>query len=146
MIYKHQGLVFRLRSLVLLRSVYPTIILLYYILGKEEPFITLHVSVGVKEIPVILALAISGTLLCFLISQRISRSRLLDYIGRETLTIYLFHMYFLLKLLPHLTSLIHGGLIGYVSGVLLVIATLVFCTFVNVVLNTKYFKWVLGKF
>lgn len=78
MIYKHQGLVFRLRSLVLLGSVYPTIFLLYYILGKEEPFITFHVSVGVKEIPVILALAISGTLLCFLISQRISRSRLLE--------------------------------------------------------------------
>lgn len=146
MIYKHQGVLLRVKSLILVGSVYLVIISLYYIQGKEEPFITLHVTVNIKEIPVILALAISGTLLCFLISQRISRSRLLEYIGRETLTIYLFHMYFLLKLLPHLTSLIHGGLIGYVSGVLLVIATLVFCTFVNVVLNTKYFKWVLGKF
>jgi len=29
---------------------------------------------------------------------------------------------------------------------LLVIATLVFCTIVNVVLSTKPFKWALGKF
>lgn len=145
-ICKHQDLVLKLRSLVLIGAVYPVIILLYYILGKEEPFITLHVSVEVLEIPVILTLAISGTLLCFLVSQWISKNRMLEYIGRETLTIYLFHMYFLLKLLPHLSNVIHKGLIGYVSGVLLVIATLVFCTIVNVVLSTKPFKWALGKF
>lgn len=146
MICKHQGLLLRVRSLVLIGAVYPVIILLYYIQGKEEPFITLHVSVEVLEIPVILTLAISGTLLCFLVSQWISKNRVLEYIGRETLTIYLFHMYFLLKLLPHLSGVIHKGTMGYATGVALVISTLVFCTIVNVVLNTKYFKWVLGKF
>ena len=87
MICKHQGLLLRVTSLVLIGAVYPVIILLYYIQGKEEPFITLHVSVEVLEIPVILTLAISGTLLCFLVSQWISKNRVLEYIGRETLTI-----------------------------------------------------------
>lgn len=145
-ICKYLDLLFKVRNLVLFGAVYPVIIILYYILGKEEPFITLHVSVEILEIPVFLTLAISGTLLCFLVSRWISKNRVLEYIGRETLTIYLFHMYFLLKLLPHLSSVIHKGIIGYATGVLLLFSTLVFCTIVNIVLNTKYLKWVLGKF
>lgn len=101
LIYRYQVMLFRFKNLIMLSSLYPIGLLLFYLICKgDEPFVTLHVTVGIKELPAFLILTISGTFLCFTVSRWIPQNKVMEYIGRESLTIYLFHMYFLLKLLP----------------------------------------------
>lgn len=145
--YQYQSVMLRLKSLIVISLLYPLGIVLFHLMcDGDEPFITLHVEVALRQIPLFLMLSISGTFLCFMVSKWILRNKIMEYIGRETITIYLFHMYFLLKLLPHIKGIVHTGLTGYVGGVLVVLATLAFCSIVDKILTAKYFKWVLGKF
>lgn len=60
-------------------------------------------------------------------------------------------MYFLLKTLPFLAATCNGPMkqsaaAGIAVGILFIMATLLFCTIMNIILNTRYLKFILGKF
>ena len=55
-------------------------------------------------------------------------------------------MYIILKVLPLLVGKLSQGVMGGTIGILLVIFTIIVCIGIDVLLNTRYLKWFLGKF
>lgn len=108
-------------------------------------------SISMIALPLFILVAISGSLFSFTVAKLLSPNRVLQYVGRETIVVYLFHMYFLLKVLPALKGVFSLSYFNYlvmdiIFGILLVIAILLFCTVMNLILNTKYLKFILGNF
>lgn len=131
--------------------VYVIIILASICFGFDVPSMSAELYISLRSLPLFILLSFSGSLFCFTIASLLSSNSVLQYIGRETIVVYLFHMYFLLKVLPAVRSIFSMSCFSYLAidivvGVLLVFATLLFCTVINLILNTKYLKFVLGKF
>ena len=80
------------------------------------------------------------------LSKMMGEISILESIGRRTLVIYIFHMYIILKVLPLLVGKLSQGVMGGTIGILLVIFTIIVCIGIDVLLNTRYLKWFLGKF
>lgn len=115
------------------------------------PSMSADLYISMFTLPLFILVAITGSLFCYTIAHFLSPNRVLQYIGRETIVVYLFHMYFLLKFLPAMKEVFSLSYFNYLviditSAILLVIATLLFCTVMNLILNTKYLKFILGKF
>lgn len=93
-------------------------------------------------LPLLLLQSFCGTLFIIKLSKKIGKSYILETVGKASLSIYIFHMYFLAKTLPLMRNVTVGFFLGvaYISFILLI------CVVVNKVLNTKYLKFVLGKF
>lgn len=130
---------------------YVIIILASICFGFDVPSMSAELYISLRSLPLFILLSFSGSLFCFTIASLLSSNSVLQYIGRETIVVYLFHMYFLLKVLPAVRSIFSMSCFSYLAidivvGVLLVFATLLFCTVINLILNTKYLKFVLGKF
>ena len=100
------------------------------------------ISLNLLWLPLLLVQSFCGTLFVIKLSKKIGKSYVLETVGKASLSIYVFHMYFLSKTLPLMRNITVGFFFGvaYVSFILLI------CVVVNKVLNTKYLKFVLGKF
>ena len=126
--------------------IYILTIYLHILFNIKIPFITLHISVEYISIFPFFILSISGTLMLLSLSKIINKNKIIEYIGRRTLVIYIFHMYILLTILPHLSGHFPSGLIYDSTGLLLILVTILLCLGIDYILNTHYFKWFLGKF
>ena len=102
-----------------------------------------EISINLPWFPLLLIQSICGTLFIIRLSKIIGKSKLMETLGRASLTIYLFHMYFLAKLLPFLKNYIVDG---FLSGIVFISFILFLGVVVDKTLNTRYLKFILGKF
>lgn len=100
------------------------------------------ISLNIFCFPLLLVQSFCGTLFIIKLSKKIVKSYILETIGKASLSIYIFHMYFLAKTLP----LIRNITVGFLFGVAYISFILLICVVVYKILNTKYLKFVLGKF
>lgn len=115
--------------------------------GVGVPYITNRVCVTMWQIPVVFILAVTGTFMILAASRRIGSCRVLEYLGRNSLVIYLAHFIFYRVYL----SLVAGwfnvsALMSVVLFFGVVAANIVSCCVLAYVLNMRYMKWILGKF
>ncbi|MBB1529611.1 MAG: acyltransferase family protein [Prevotella sp.] len=134
------------RMILIYSLIYFTIVCMSNIYNFELPFVTLHVSIDFYNIPLFLILSITGSMMLLGLSKMMGEISILESIGRRTLVIYIFHMYIILKVLPLLVGKLSQGVMGGTIGILLVIFTIIVCIGIDVLLNTRYLKWFLGKF
>jgi fucose 4-O-acetylase-like acetyltransferase len=100
------------------------------------------ISLNLYWFPLLLLQSFCGTIFIIKLAKIIEKSCVLENIGKASLSVYIFHMYFLTKTLPIMRNFTMNFLLGvaYISFILLV------CVIVDKILNTKYFKFILGKF
>lgn len=129
-----------------LSILYPILLCLLLIFHISIPYITNGVHVPFLLTPVVFLLAISGSLLILQISKRIRVNAVLQYLGRNSLIIYLVHFSFYeLYLSLVINWFDKSTLISTVLFFGVVIANVLSCCIVAKLLNTKYTKWILGK-
>lgn len=115
--------------------------------GADIPDIHLTYDMikSVWLIPMALIYATLGSLLIFRLSQMIGRNRILEYIGGQTLIIYMLHADIESILLGKV--LIFGSVGLNVAAALLVgVVTIVIALAAAWIVNRRYLKWMLGKF
>lgn len=128
---------------------YIAITLCFLILGLHLPAINLNIRVSLFEIPIYLILSIGGTFLYLLVTKKIDTNKFLEYLGYNSLIIYMIHGDIL-----RITEKFYFSVIGMPEGVLnsltfyFIIGTLTLltCTIGIWILNKKYFKMLIGKF
>lgn len=129
------------------RLSYIPLLVVVFIFGWGIPYITNRVCVELWQIPVVLVLALSGILFLLYVSKIINSNRVLEYLGRNSLVIYLAHFIFYRIYLSVVAGLFGTSAIVSVAlffGV--IIANIASCCVLAMILNTRYFKWILGKF
>lgn len=139
-------MIFELKFFVISSILFALIISFSLIFSIEIPFVTLHVTIKYSNVLLFLMISLLGSMMIIGLSQCIGENRIMQYLGKNSLVIYLFHMYFLLKVLPHLSLMQFNNVEGLLIGLLLIVITLAFCIVMNTIINTKYLKWILGKF
>lgn len=125
------------------------IILLAIIILSDTgvPYVTNRVCVTMWQIPELIVLAISGIFAVLYISKVIGHNRALEYLGRNSLVIYLVHFIFYRLYLSVVIDLFNKSV--FISTLLFVgviVINVISCCALAWVLNTRYLKWILGKF
>lgn len=130
-----------------LQWIYIPLLIIVIFSGIGVPYITNRVCVSLYQMPIVLILALTGTLCIIGISKRINTSRILEYLGRNSLVIYLAHFIFYriyLSIVVDWFNLSWLISLGLFLGV--IVANVATCCLLARILNTRYLKWVLGKF
>ena len=124
---------------------YYAYVLIHYDL--HLPRITSKLSIYPYEIPLFVMGAMSGTLVIWYISKIIDRNNVLEYLGRNSLVIYLTH-WIIIKVLilmwKHMCSRIE--VIPLIMFVSLFVLALVFSLGLVRVFQYRKFSWMIGKF
>lgn len=115
--------------------------------GQHYPRISMQISLRMNSILPFITGAISGTLVLFYISYLIKQNRILEYLGRNSIVIYLTH-FVVIEILVDISQKIEAPVI--IGKFLLFI--LVFCVTLMItmafvpILNSKYCRWMIGHY
>lgn len=110
-----------------------------------------HVTAGFYTMPstwfIHILLSLSGTLLLMVICKCINNNKTLEFLGKNSLTIYLFQDVVITLFLKIFASeLLNNDILISVFIVLFIwICALIVLSAISLFLNTKYLKWTLGK-
>ena len=126
--------------------VYMVVIICMMATRIHIPFISNKINVSYQEIPILLLLAMMGIITILEVSKLINRSKVLEYLGKNSLVIYLIHFMFY-RIYIYL-ALPYFGQNAFLSALLfitIVVVNIVSCCACAWLLNTRYFKWILGR-
>lgn len=129
--------------------IYGVIIIAFILSKRVVPSLCGIITFPAYLYPVYVVLAILGTIIWFIISRKIGSSLVLEYLGRNSLVIYLTHFSFFSVATYILKSFILENSDRFFPSLFIVMfmfigATVWSCAWINV-LNTKYLKWIIGK-
>ena len=121
-----------------------------FVLGIQAPYVTGTSSLKPLVVPLFLTMAVTGSVLVYVLASKINDNKILEFIGRNTLVYYLTHMTFI-TMGCHLLAKHYDYLsfsMAQCTGivVLLVLFASLWSMIFSIILNTKYLKWILGKF
>ena len=126
-----------------LSVIYPILLSILIILHIPVPYITNRVGVPFGLTPI---LALSGTLMILQISKLIKVNQLLQWLGKNSLIIYLVHFLFYQIYLSLASGWFNQSV--WISTMLffgVVIINIASCCLVARLINTPYFRWIIGK-
>lgn len=116
--------------------------------GNNIPSLAQHFPKHYNDIVFILLLALSGTFVIMAVGKILHRSNVLAYIGRHSLVIYGLHWGFLQIFMgvfvDSMTDNNEKYAIVYMVFLFYVVVSL--CLLCAELLNSKYLRWMLGKF
>lgn len=122
-------------------------ILLVLFSSMPVPYVTLKIRLSWITVIPWLILAYSGSLLVLLVSKYIQGNRLLEFIGKNSLVFYCSHLMVLgfLKsfFIPYFGHNDLNSLMFYLMFVLVVLGG---CSIISLLVNTRYLRFLIGKF
>lgn len=123
-------------------------ILFLFIKGTSVPNVVAVFNETFVQHPLTIWLSVTGSVACIHLCKLVAHVPVLEYLGKNSLIVYIYHMFFLSNTISVLTlSLNAGSMSGSVFVVFAIIAgTLVFCSGIAEVMDTKYFRWMKGVF
>jgi len=126
---------------------YIIIISLLLILNFHIPRITSRVILPYDECVLFLILSVLGIIAIICVSKSIKNHKSLEWIGKNTLVIYLLHFQFYQIYIRIVNSFFNLSIIGTIGIIFsVVIITFISSCFVAWLLNTKYLRFILGKY
>lgn len=121
----------------------------YVLSGTPTPWIGYNfVFTHYYEIPIIVILAVSGSMFVISISKYIN-CQALAYVGRASLIVYIVHHHLLRSLIDNISvqEILKCNKLSFVIGYCFIVGTAtIVSTLIYRVVSTKYLKWTLGKF
>lgn len=124
-------------------------IIIFSIIGQQVPFVT----GGYKmyewwHLPIHWIMSISGSLLLMFLSKKIGNNKYLEYLGKNTLVIYMTHFTLLEIQLSYIGSYIaHANLVySIIIYLIMFIITTLICLCISYICQLRYTKFLLGKF
>lgn len=126
------------------------VIISNYILHWGAPAICSFTTFSPTKWPVFIILASSGTIAIFYLSRYLRKSKILEYIGRQMLVLYLVHIAFLQLLTVTLRPIIeqHSS-DNWFQSLYFILATLgaiLWSMLWAELFDRRIFRWILGKF
>ncbi len=118
--------------------------------GDKTPHFSDSSSVSLRMVPLFGFLSIIGSIAFYEAGKIINQNRFIEFIGRNSLVFYLMHIVFLFMACKLYNAYFiiteHSSWVIYVVLTSLMLGALLWCSMFSILLNTKYLKWILGKF
>lgn len=140
-IYKGLGLP---TNMVVFFAVY----IAYLLIGRKIPSITSDPYLPIVDIIPHLIMAVCGSLMIIELSKKIKENDSLEAFGRHSLVIYCLHFQFMFSFYQIFKDQLNMMSFHHTvtSLIILYVFTAYGCLWCSKLLNTKYLKWMLGKF
>lgn len=141
--------VFKKKYIITAGILYISITFLYlFVIKQKLPYVTCSFGTAIHEWPIHLILATAGTIIVLNFSEFIKKERLLEYIGRNSLFIYLVQWQCITILMGvYRNYLDNGGIYcGIISVILIIVNTIAIGLLTSYVFSNKYLKYTIGKF
>lgn len=132
---------------LILFLVYLATVLWCYLTGVKIPHVTAGFSTTIYSWPIHLLLATCGTFLLLKISIIIDKQPVIEYIGKNSLVIYMFHDVLLGNMLKVFAPLLMSNSL-FISTIVIfsIFFTVMGCMCIlSHILNYNHVKWILGK-
>ena len=128
--------------------IYSCLILLYYITNHDFPYVTAWFGCYLSNWPFHVILSITGSVSLLTICRKIPVDTLIEYLGRNSLVVYLMQLYLLFVFFNAFGNLfLNNELIPSVFYVIIIfISTIGIGLFTAHVLNNTFLKVLIGKF
>ena len=112
------------------------------------PYVTSETSMRVWQMPLFIVSAFLGTMSIFYISKRVNSNKFLEFLGRNSIVIYCLHFTVMAGYYRIFAKALNVcNIYQSTFALILMYATVVLTTMgISVLLNTKFTKWVIGKF
>ncbi len=110
------------------------------------PALNAGFKVSFSDIPLYLCFSLLGSNLIFLIGKLVNENNFFEYVGKNSILVYLLHIFFLKILLKNFRMYENSVFDCILIAVITFVVTVLLCMFCSKVFNTKYFKFVIGKF
>ena len=120
-----------------------------YLGGAEIPYVTYAYKISIEKIPLFLILSITGTITLWGISKIIGNNTFLEYLGKNTIIIYIVHCLFITiieKILFDVLDKNDNFIVSVCLFVGIFIVVLLLSIISICVINSKYLRWSIGKF
>lgn len=124
-------------------------ILVLWLLNIHIPNIASSFNESLSQHPLSIWLSITGSITSIHLCKIINTNSILEFLGKNSLVIYIYHMLFLSKCVIVLTSTLNSG-ISYLDSIFLIVmtvtTTLFLCSVLAAIIDTKYLRWIKGAF
>lgn len=120
----------------------------FYIVGNKIPNVVSIFNENLWQHPITVWLSITGSITCIHLCMLIKECAVLEYLGRNSLIIYIYHMTFLGQAIYALKASLNDTLLinSVVMVFMIIVSTLLFCCGLSEVMNMKYLRWMKGVF
>lgn len=123
-------------------------IVVLFMMNMRVPNVVAIFNESLSQHPLTIWLSMTGSIAFIHLCKLIGHSPVLEFLGRNSLIVYIYHMVFLSNCIGAMTpSLNNGTLVNSVILIFAIVAsTLVFCSGIALVMDTKYLRWMKGVF
>lgn len=126
-----------------LSGAYLLMLLFLYYFNIESTIIAWDVHLSWSNILFSIPMGLCGTLLLLCTCKMIGRIDGIEYLGRNTLPLFMVHLSFMLPFITYFHDWINqNGIIGWFS---ILIFTILCSSFYLLIVNTPFLRWMLGK-
>lgn len=129
-------------------AVYIIVCIYLYLSGAHKPVVALGSNCQMMEIPLYLIAASSGTILMIWCSMLISKNKILEYFGKESLVFYVFQFFVMTEI--EIIYLRFFPISDYASTLLFVlivyVLTVLVLSLISYIVEMRHFRFVLGKY
>lgn len=123
-----------------------TCITCLFIYGSDIPYVTAGFGTSIDSWIFHVILAFCGSVAVLNICKQIKNSKILEYMGRQSLVVYIFHVYFLKILFRGFSSLLENGTgNSFLYVAVIIVSTLGNCLLVAYILENTKLKILLGR-
>jgi fucose 4-O-acetylase-like acetyltransferase len=120
----------------------------YYFISRKLPSITSDPYLPIVDILPHFIMACCGSLMLIELSKKIGTNTFFEQFGKHSLVIYCLHFQFMFSFYQIFKEQLNTMNVHYTISALIIlyIFTAYGCLYCSKLLNTKYLKWILGKF
>lgn len=145
-LYKHESIEITRSHCAYFALGYVFTIILLWVSDTTIAGFNLGSGFSVDYYPMALWLGISGTMFVLYLSFLLEKSRILNYIGKLTLPLFCFNFFFIELFLRLSMPLMEQQRHVWLIIILIFIGSVVCAVLLSALLNTKYLRWILGRF
>ncbi|WP_405340576.1 acyltransferase family protein [Fibrobacter sp.] len=119
--------------------------IVFNVFNIRIPVLNYGFKVSFADIPLYLYFSFLGTLAIITLSKLIKINNVLEYIGKNSIVVYLFHIFILRNLLSVFRIYDNDWMYCFGTAIVTFLLTVMSCLILAFLINTKHLKFIIGQ-
>lgn len=123
-------------------------VVILFVMGIRVPSVVSIYNESLSQHPLTIWLSLTGSITCIHVCKFINHNVVLEYLGKISLIVYIYHMMFLSRSISVMICSLNGG--NFIDSMIqfyaIIVSTLLFCIVISIIMDYRYLRWMKGKF